>query len=252
LRLYKTDLHLHSVLSPCGDLEMSPKAVMKKASEMGIEIIAVTDHNSMANSCVYQRSAVQFGIHYIYGVEIQTAEEIHVIALFDNWEIARKFNKELFNSLLPIKNDPEYFGDQIVIDDEENIVRIINKALLNSSIWTFETVLKKIEAYGGFGFPAHVDAYTNSVISQLGFIPQNSKIIAVGITAHCDVEGLLKKYPYLKDYALIRNSDAHYLADIGSGTTDFYLEEPSLSEIILACKNEKKRKIKYNWRSDGK
>lgn len=243
---------MHSVLSPCGGLEMSPRSMMKKVSEMGIDIIAITDHNSMANSCVYQRAAVEFGLNYIYGVEIQTAEEIHVIALFDNWEIAKEFNKELFNSLLPINNDPDYFGDQIVIDDDENIIRSIKKALLNSSIWTFEITLKKIQNSGGFAFPAHVDAHTNSVISQLGFIPPDANITAVGITANCDEKELMQQYPFLQDYALIRNSDAHYLNDIGSGITEFYLKEPSLNEIILACKKKNERKIKYKWRNDDK
>jgi len=243
LQYYKADLHIHSVLSPCGGLEMSPQSVMKKACEMGIDIIAITDHNSMANSCVYQRVAAKFGIHYIYGVEIQTTEEIHVIALFDDWEVAREFNKELYKSLLPIENDPDYLGDQVVIDDDENIIRSIKRALLNSSLWTFETTFKKIHNSGGFGFPAHVDAYTNSVISQLGFIPPGVNISALGITAKCNENELFGQYPFLKDYTLIRNSDAHYLEDIGSGFTKFYLEEPSLSGIVQACNNKNQKII---------
>ncbi|HPR17255.1 MAG TPA: PHP domain-containing protein [Candidatus Cloacimonadota bacterium] len=244
MRWYKADLHVHSVLSPCGSLEMSPREVMRTASERGLEIIAMTDHNSSANSLAYAKAAQEFDLAYIYGIEVQTAEEIHIIALFDNYEQVTGFGNELYDSLLPIDNDPDFFGDQVVIDENDNILRFEKKALINSSVWTLETAFQKISHYGGFYFPAHVDVISYSLLGQLGFIPTDIQIEALGITAKCDTDKLLKQYPQLQEYALIRNSDAHYLKDIASGFTQFYLHEPTLDEIRLACRNLDGRKIK--------
>jgi len=236
-------LHIHSVLSPCGGLEMSPVALVKRAKEMGLDIIAITDHNTMANCSSYHRVAEREDVNFINGVEIQTAEEIHLIALFDESEDALNFDHELYDSLLNIPNDPEYFGDQVVIDADENIIRCEERALLNSSKWTLDEALKRVRKYNGFCYAAHVDAKTYSIIGQLGFIPDDLKLDAVGITAKSNREEILELYPYLKKYALIKSSDAHYLADIGSGYTMFWLEIPTLSEIRMACEGIQGRKI---------
>jgi len=231
---YKADLHVHSVLSPCGDLEMSPDNVLQTAFSRGVDIIAITDHNSFANNPAFRKIARRYGISYIFGAEIQTAEEVHLITLFDDWEKAEAFGKELYTVLPDVKNDPEYFGDQVIIDDQENILGFEEKALINSLFWSIDECVAKVNEYGGFCFPAHVDAATFSIIGQLGFIPPESGFSAVGITAKCNVKDLLLKYPYLKNYSLFRNSDAHYLQDIASGYTEFYLEAPTLSEIRKA------------------
>lgn len=241
---FKADLHIHSVLSPCGGLEMSPKGVMQEARKKDISIISITDHNSCANSRVYAQAARDYGLNYIFGVEVQTAEEIHIIALFDTEVQALDFGDELYDSLLAVDNDPKFFGDQVVLENDNTIKCFLKKALINSSTWNLETVCKKIEYYGGFYFPAHVDAPQFSLLSQLGFIPTHLKIDAMGITAGCDVEKLYGIYPELRDYSLIRSSDAHYLQDIGTGTTRFFLQEPTLKEIILACRNQEGRSLK--------
>ncbi len=217
--------------------------MMKKAKKTGLDIIAITDHNSLANSKVYGDIAREYGLHYIFGVEVQTAEQVHVIVLFDDWQKAVIFNSKLYQALLPLENDPESFGDQVVIDAAGNIKRFIKKALLNSVTWSFEALLQKAKDQQGFVFPAHVNALSYSIITQLGFIPENTDIEAVGISANCDEKKLITKYPYLKNYALIRNSDAHYLKNIGSGFTEFYLEEPSLKAIIKSCRNKKNIRI---------
>lgn len=243
MRWFKADLHVHSVLSPCGGLDMSPRELMKKVRDKGIEIIAVTDHNSCANSRVYEVAAREFGLTYIYGLEVQSAEEIHSVALFNSADNACAFSRQLYESLLPITNDPEHFGDQVVIDINNNIKRYVKKALINSSVWSLETIYTKVHQFGGFFFPSHVDVLPYSLLGQLGFIPSNLDISALGITAECKVQELYKEYPFLQDYTLIRNSDAHYLQDVGSGISHFYLEEPTLNEIILACKNQAGRKV---------
>ena len=240
---YKADLHIHSVLSPCGDLQMSPNAVMKKAYKKNLDLIAITDHNSIDNCKVYHHVASKFGINLLYGIEIQTAEEIHVIALFDDFDTVAKFAKIIYDSLLPVANDPEFFGDQVVIDANENIVRFENKALINSSMLTLEEIAGIAEEHDAFIFPAHVDAASYSIIGQLGIIPDNLNFHACGITAKADPQNLITMYPQLANFTLIKNSDAHYLDDIGSGYTEFYLDSPSIDELKKACRNQFGRKV---------
>jgi PHP family Zn ribbon phosphoesterase len=226
------------VLSPCGGLEMSPRNLISRAKEVGLDIIAITDHNSMANCEVYQNEAHKNGIVCFWGVEIQTSEEIHIVALFESAEKAKAFDIELYESLLPIKNNPDFFGDQVVIDGEENIVRFEPKALINSSIWTLDEVIAKLEGYECLYYPAHIDAETYSIIGQLGFIPSNINFSTLGITAKCDLDQFLVNYPYLKGFSFNRSSDAHYLEEIGSGCTEYFLESPTIKDIRLACQKK--------------
>ena len=240
---FKSDLHIHSVLSPCGDLSMSPQMVIRRACERNLDLIAITDHNSMANCGAYKKVAEKAGIHFLVGMEVQTTEEIHLITLFDNCETASAFGDLIYGSLLPISNDPDFFGDQVVVDAEANIVRIEEKALINSSMLTLEEIVDKANEFGAFVFPAHVDANSFSIIGQLGMIPDGLKVDACGITAKGDARKLIKQYPQLADFALIRNSDAHYPDDIGSGYTEFYLDQPTIAELKKACRNELGRKV---------
>ncbi len=244
MRWYKADLHIHSVLSPCGGLEMSPRAVMQAAVNKGLDIVTITDHNTMANSFVYGEVAREFGLHYLYGVEIQSAEEIHVIALFDEWKDAKVFDKLLYKTLLPIDNNPDFFGDQVVVDKDENIIRTEPRALINSSLWSFEEVFLKVEEHNGIAFPAHIDAPTFSVIAQLGFIPESAGVMAAGITANSIRDKVSKRFNISENLALIRNSDAHYLTEIASGYTTFFLEHPTTGEIKQACKHLNGRNLK--------
>jgi 3',5'-nucleoside bisphosphate phosphatase len=243
LRWYKADLHLHSVLSPCGDLAMSPCTVMKIAREKELNLIAITDHNSMANCAAYQEKARLYGITALTGMEVHTSEEIHLITLFDDTASAHEFEKIIYDNLLPLANDPDYFGDQVIIDADGNIMGFEEKALINYSILNLDEIVSLANQYQAFIFPAHVDATSYSILSQLGMIPPNLPIDACGITAKADIKQLLAQYPQLANYALIRNSDAHYPQDIASGYTEFYLDAPTTKELRKACRSELGRRI---------
>ena len=129
MRWIRADLHIHSVLSPCGGLEMSPADLISRLKEYKIEWFAITDHNSMANCPAYAAVAAKAGMAFSWGVEIQTSEEIHLLAYFDDHQKAQVFDNELYSSMLPLPNDPDFFGDQVVIDENENILRVEQLAL---------------------------------------------------------------------------------------------------------------------------
>ena len=223
---------------------MSPREVAARAKKAGLDLIAITDHNSMANCQVYGEEALRWGLDFLYGVEIQSAEEIHIIALFDDTDRALAFDKLLYQSLLPIDNDPEFFGDQVVIDEKEMIIRFEDLALINSSTWTFEEVFDQVTEHGGFAFPAHVDAHTFSVIGQLGFIPPHPQCKGVEITARANSDELQERYDFLQNYTLLRNSDAHYLTEIGKAFTNFFIKAPTVEEISKAVSKKGKRQTR--------
>ena len=243
MQWYRADLHIHSVLSPCGGLEMSPSALIERCKELNIDWIAITDHNSMANCPAYQKVAIDNGIAYTWGVEIQTSEEIHLLAYFDDYQKAREFDKLLYDSLLPVQNDPEFFGDQVVIDENENIINVVEKALINSSLWSIDEAVDMVRSYSGVCIPAHIDADANSIIGQLGFIPDPDIFDAFGITASLDAERFIEAHKPLKLEQLIRSSDAHYICDLGSGYTTLFVMSPTMQELKLAVNGVENRKI---------
>lgn len=243
MRWFNADLHIHSVLSPCGDLNMSPDIIINHLLEKHIDIFAITDHNRMLNYPAFLKKATENNLTCLLGIEVQTQEEIHLIALFDSFEKGKAFETELYDSLLPLKNDPDYFGDQVIIDEYNQILGFEEKALINSSIWSLDETVEKIIQYNGFCFPAHEDAPAYSIIAQLGFIPKYLDFPAIGISAKCNTENLFTNYPILKKYTLIRCSDAHYPQDIASGFTKFFLERPTVQEISLACRGLEGRKL---------
>ncbi|MFO7660290.1 MAG: PHP domain-containing protein [Candidatus Cloacimonadaceae bacterium] len=243
MRYYKADLHIHSVLSPCGGLEMSPRAMLQRVKELNIEWIAITDHNSLANCPAYAKVAAKNGIAFTYGVEIQTSEEIHLLAYFDDTKKAMEFDRAMYDALPSIPSDAEFFGDQVVIDAEENIIRIEKRALSNSVIWSLEEAVQTAKSYGGFCIPAHVDAAANSILGQLGFLPLDLDFPVLGITSNLILEEFLKHHPELREHTFLRTSDAHYLSDLGCGSSRIFMHEPCRKELEMAARNLNDRKI---------
>ena len=244
MRWFKADLHIHSVLSPCADLEMAPSAIVQRAMERGLDLIALTDHNSLLNTAVCRRLAQQAGLAFIAGAEVQTAEEIHMVCLFPDDDAVQLFQQRLYAVLPPLPNNPDFFGDQPIVDEQNNILGFEEKALINSVEWDLNQTVDEVRRLGGFCFPAHVDRATYSVLAQLGFVPSEPQFDALGITAGCDVGQFRAQHPELEGYCLVRNSDAHFLVDVGRGYTRFYLEKPELTEIILACRGQDGRQLR--------
>ncbi|HPF09279.1 MAG: PHP domain-containing protein [Candidatus Cloacimonetes bacterium] len=235
MRCYRADLHIHSVLSPCGGLEMSPRALVHKLKEAGIEWFAITDHNSMANCPAYSAVAKKAGLYFSWGVEIQTVEEIHLLAYFDHPQKAQAFDAELYASLLPLLNDADFFGDQVIIDENENILKVEPRALINSSTWDLARAVERIQDYDGFAVPAHIDAMVNSIISQLGFLPPSPEFKVLGITANLELDKYLAENPQLQNKQFMRASDAHYLSDLGNAYCMMNVVQPTIQELILAA-----------------
>lgn len=222
---------------------MSPKEMISRLKEKGITWMAITDHNSMANCPAYESVAREAGIAFTWGMELQTAEEIHLLVYFDDSAHAQEFDRQVYESLLPIPNDPDFFGDQVIIDENENIIGMEQRALVNSSLWDLETAVNTAVAHNGYCVPAHIDAQANSIIGQLGFIPATPSFDLLGITAGLDLACYLEKHPELQGRSFLRCSDAHYLSDIGSGFSRVHVQAPTASELIFAARGGSERSI---------
>ncbi len=214
---------------------MSPREVVARVKNRGIDWMAITDHNSVANCAAYAAVAERENVSFTWGVEMQTAEEIHVLVYFDDPGAAQAFGSQLHDSLLPLANDPDFFGDQVIIDENENILGMEQRALMNSSIWDLSAAVEQARSHGGYCVPAHVDALVNSLIGQLGFVPVEPRFDLFGLTAKADLKGFISLHPELAGKSWLRCSDAHYLADLGSGTSRVRALEPSVEELAKAA-----------------
>lgn len=211
---------------------MSPKAIAAEAKKKGLDIIALTDHNTALNTPAFRSACNSAGIFALYGLEITSSEEAHVLALFKTPKMAVDMGKIVYDSLMSVKNDPEKWGDQIYLDDEENIIGELDKYLTGgASSFSISQLLKITRDMGGMFIPAHIDKPMFSIKSQLGFLP-NEEYTAVGITKIppiLDLHGI----PY------ITNSDAHYLHNIGDRSFFLDLEDLSFTNIKTAIESSK-------------
>lgn len=215
LKSYRADLHIHTVLSPCGDIYMSPSAIIEQAKKLHLDVIAITDHNSTRQVKVTQELGKENGILVIGGVEITTQEEAHALAYFETEEQLDTFQEYLDQHLPKIPNDEERFGYQLIVDRDEDIIGEEEYLLLSALDADLDTLYYKVHEIGGLFVPAHVNKPASSLMSQLGFIPPDIKADALEISKHVKKEDFLKKFAYLKKFMFTKSSDAHYLHIIG-------------------------------------
>jgi PHP family Zn ribbon phosphoesterase len=244
MKWFRADLHIHSVLSPCGDLDMSPVRIIHEAKKEKLDIIGLADHNSTLHCELLVELGKREGITVFPGVEINTREEVHCLAFFEKVDTVQKFQHYLNLHLPDIKNKPDKFGYQLVINEKEEILDEVENLLIIGLDCSIEEAEKKVHELGGIFIPAHVDRQANGIFSQIGFIADDLKIDAIEYSAALTSDKLLKLRPELKRYSLISNSDAHYPNQIGKRVTEYYLEEPSFSEWNKALKGIESRKIK--------
>ncbi len=243
MKLYKADLHTHTVLSPCGDLEMSPLNIVQKAKSKGIDILGITDHNNTKNCKAFDDLAKKHDLFILKGAEINTKEEVHCLTFFENNDELFDFQQYIDKHLPKIKNDIKKFGYQVVVDQNENIIEQTEWLLISALDASIEQIEKKVHELNGLFIPAHIDRSRYSILSQLGFIPADLNIDALELSKFINKDEFLGKNNYLADYTFIQSSDAHFVDNIGDTTTGFLMEERSFVEIRQALKSENNRKV---------
>ena len=175
------DLHIHSCLSPCEDDDMTPANIEGMAAILGLDAVAVTDHNSCKNCPAVLAAAKEYGILAIPGMEINTSEEIHAVCLFPDLDAAMDFDTYVYDRLMPFPNNEEIFGRQLLYDTEDQVCGSIPNLLINATDISFEGLWELVRGFGGVMFPAHVDKTANSLIANLGFIPPDSQFVTAEV-----------------------------------------------------------------------
>lgn len=240
---YRADLHIHTVLSPCGDIYMSPSAIIEQAKKLHLDIIAITDHNTTRQVKVTQQIGRENGIFVIGGVEITTQEEAHALAYFETDEQLDAFQEFLDEHLPHIPNDEDRFGYQLIVDENEDVLGEEEWLLISALDVDLDTLYDKVHEIGGLFVPAHVNKPTSSLMSQLGFIPPDIKADALEISKHVKKDDFLRKFAYLKKFPFTKSSDAHFIHIIGEVHCILNMCEPTFEEFRMTLKGEDGRFI---------
>lgn len=231
------DLHIHSCLSPCGDTDMTPNNIVNMAKLKGLDIIALTDHNSSKNCPAFLKAAKEAGIVALPGMELCTAEECHVVCLFPNLDAALEFDKMVEKSLPDIKNKPDIFGKQIIMDGNDTITGTYPTLLTTASSIGLDETANLAGRFGGVAVPAHIDRPSYSVISVLGDVPGEG-FSAYEISGLNSIGTLSERYHAIIGKTILSNSDAHYLGDINEPGPWLDLDCLSTENVIAALQNE--------------
>ncbi|MFC2160697.1 PHP domain-containing protein [Acidobacteriota bacterium] len=242
LRLFTADLHIHTCLSPCTELDMSPTKILTAAINKGLDILAICDHNSTANSSAVMKAAKTLDIHIIPGMEVTSEEEVHVLALFDDITNALELQKHVYDNL-PGKNDPEAFGMQVIVNEKEEVLGFEEKLLIGATTIPLEEIIRQIHILEGIAIASHIDREAFSILGQLGFIPEDIGLEALEISPRISFEEAFGLYK--TPYPLCTFSDAHYPDDIGKSFTSLLLEDGTVAEMKKAFRNEEGRKLIY-------
>ncbi len=236
--IYKADLHIHTVLSPCGDLDMSPSMIIDQAKIKELDIIGITDHNCTKNALVCKEIGDSNNIFVMMGAEVTSKEEVHCLCFMPNEGKLSEFQEYLGLHINQKKNKPKFFGNQFVVDCRENIFGEEELLLIQSINQDIYQISDKVESLGGIFIPAHVDAHRNSIGSQLSFIPDDLVFDALEIVHKQHIVEYSEKYKIPDNTFITSSSDAHYLNDIGKRYTEFDLDELSFEEIKLVMRKQ--------------
>ncbi len=234
LRRCKMDLHIHSLLSPCAEVEMVPELIIRQAEAKGLDLIAICDHNSAENVTACIEAARYSAVKVLPGIECESMEGVHVLGLFDRCENALKMQDFLWERMPDEPNRPEFFGAQMVVTANAEFVRYNERLLATSVETSLEEVITTIRALDGLPVPAHIDKTYAGLFGVLGFIPEGLALDGIEISPRLSEAEAKKRYPQLQGLGCIKSSDAHRLDEIGQCSTAAWLERRTIEEVKLA------------------
>lgn len=212
---------------------MIPPLIVEEALERGITLIAITDHNASVNIEAVQSAAKGSDLHVLPGMEIQTREDIHSLCLFDTLDQIYQLQSEVNRTLPDIKNQPEHFGEQFIVDALGDFIRREERLLIASSSLSINEAFELVTSLGGLFIPAHANRKTFGLIESLGFIPPEIPFPAVEISRHLSISDARTALPGVGNIPIIQNGDVHRLADY-LGSLYLQIDSPSIAELSLA------------------
>ncbi|OGE81570.1 MAG: hypothetical protein A2Y39_07725 [Candidatus Delongbacteria bacterium GWF2_40_14] len=238
----KSDLHIHTCLSPCGDDQMIPEMIVEKAATAGLDAIGICDHNSSENTEAVMEAGKKYGIKVFPGMEVTSKEEVHILAIFDTTEDLYKLQKIVYENLEG-ENNEDLFGYQIVTDRYGKIIELNTKMLIGATNLSVEKIIELIHSFGGLAIASHVDRERFSLIGQLGFVPLDIELDGMELSPVYMAVNKKLDYPMSSGLPMVTFSDAHFIDDIGKTLTIFLIEEITVSEIKKALENKDGRSV---------
>jgi len=238
MREFIADLHIHSCLSACAELDMTPKHIIERTVALGLDIIALSDHNSALNAEVTMALGREAGVLVLPAIEICSAEEAHVLGIFGQLEDALSMQARIYESLSPLGGEANW---QVIVDNADGVLGFESMALMGATDMPLGDIPERVRKAGGLAVASHVDRGAFSIKSQLGFVPDDVIFDAFEVIDPEWAELALIKH---KATPRLACSDAHRLEDIGRKHTVFTLKEPSYEELALALAGEGGRKTR--------
>lgn len=229
---YYYDLHIHSCLSPCADNDNTPNNIAGMATLCGLDIVALTDHNSCKNCPAFFDAAKRNGIIPVPGMELTTAEDIHIICLFPKLEAAMEYDGEIDSRRVKIKNRAEIFGEQLILDGNDETIGTEEDLLINATTVSLDEVPAIVGKYGGVCYPAHIDRQANGIIAVLGTFPPTPNFPAAELHDGANEREYREKYE-LNKKRIIVSSDAHYLTDMRDRSSYIELNDEPYSSALV-------------------
>ena len=232
---YRCDLHIHSCLSPCGDDDMTPGNIVGMSLLNGLQIVALTDHNSVKNCPAFFKIAKANGIIPIAGMELTTSEDVHAVCLFRTLDDALSFGEFVESRRFPIKNNPDIFGKQLIVDENDEVCGEEENLLINAVNISLDEAFDEVIKRNGVCYPAHIDRNSNGIIAMLGDFPPEPKFTAFELNDEASLDNCLKRFSVLNERKLVHvaSSDAHYLTDISEeGFVIDIDDEPYSSNLV--------------------
>ena len=230
---YYYDLHIHSCLSPCGDGDMTPNNIAGMAALAGLQIVALTDHNTCKNCPAFFAAAAKNGLIPVAGMELTTAEDVHLLCLFEHLDDAMAFDAAVDAHRVRIRNRVDIFGEQQILDENDEVIGTDEFLLPNATTLTIEQATALCRKTGGVCWPAHVDREMGGVIAILGAFPDEPHYDCVEFQDSANVDACLEKYPNLRHKRIVCSSDAHYLHQIRDAQAYFELEDEPYSSALV-------------------
>ena len=240
---FEADLHIHTLLSPCAELEMIPSLIVEMAIKAKLDMIAITDHNSCENAASVMSAAQGTGLRVLPGIEVQSVEGVHLLCIFDDIEQAVTLQEEIYANLPNIPGASRYFDQQIIVDSADEFIEYCQMPLAVPCYLTIDAIYKRVNKHEGITIPSHIDRSGTGIMDVLGMMPGYPPFLGVEISKNIEPAAARLRFPSICKLPIFCNSDAHWLSAIGNKRTVLYLKHRSVDELILACEGRENRRV---------
>jgi len=243
IREYWADLHIHTLLSPCAELEMLPSLIVEVAQTAGLDIIGIADHNSCENAAAVIEAAKGSSVKVFPGIEVNSLEGIHLLCLFDTVDQAMKLQDRVYEKLIRLDAASRYYKQQMVVDSSDEFIRYLEEPIALPTTMDINEAYDLVNELNGIIIPSHIDRHEMGLCGVLGMVPEVPDFIGVEISRNLTEEEARNRYPSIGNRAIFRDSDAHWLGAIGERRTALHLAHRTVEEIKLACRRVDGRRV---------